>query len=83
MRKFGVPAGDGVCMEYNTAGATGGKAKEGATSGYSSPSRVRMIPKRHGGFRIIAEADTMEAAEEVLALSKKRISEIIAEAQTK
>jgi len=83
MRKFGVPAGDGVCMEYNTAGATGGKAKEGATSGYSSPSRVRMIPKRHGGFRIIAEADTMEAAEEMLALSKKRISEIIAEAQTK
>ena len=44
---------------------------------------VRVIPKRHGGFRIIAEADTMEAAEEMLSLSKRRIDEIIADAQSR
>jgi mannose-1-phosphate guanylyltransferase/phosphomannomutase len=82
MRRFGIPAGDGVCMEYNSSGAATDRAQSGAAPS-SSPARVRMIPKRHGGFRIIAEADTMEAAEEMLALSKKRISEIISEAQTK
>lgn len=81
MRKFGMPAGDGVCMEYNVTQV--GTPETGTTKTMAFASRVRMIPKRHGGFRIIAEADSMEAAKEMLALSKKRISEIIAEAQTK
>ncbi len=107
MRRFGIPAGDGVCLESNSSGSAVGTvpvmgattvgaatavettAAAGATdldlgvTTCESPSRVRVIPKRHGGFRIIAEADTMEAAEEMLSLSKKRIGEIIADAQTR
>jgi len=77
MRRFGIPAGDGVCAEFNTSGI----APAIGTASSDTPSRVRVLPKRHGGFHIIAESDTMEAAEEMLALSKKRIDEIIADAK--
>ena len=50
---------------------------EGVCIDYGKSGYVRIIPKRQRGFTMIADAVSMEAAEEILSLSRDKIDEII------
>ena len=55
----------------------GTPSDEGVCIDYGKSGYVRVIPKRHRGFTMIADAVSMEAAEEILSLSRDKIDKII------
>ena len=55
----------------------GTPSDEGVCIDYGKSGYVRVIPKRHRGFTMIADAVSMEAAEEILSLSRDKVDEII------
>jgi Nucleoside-diphosphate-sugar pyrophosphorylase involved in lipopolysaccharide biosynthesis/translation initiation factor 2B, gamma/epsilon subunits (eIF-2Bgamma/eIF-2Bepsilon) len=55
----------------------GTPSDEGVCIDYGKSGYVRVIPKRNRGFTMIADAVSMEAAEEILSLSREKIDKII------
>lgn len=53
----------------------GDPAKEGVVFQYRQ-GKVKIIPRREGGYRLYADALSMEAADELLQMSKKRIDQL-------
>lgn len=61
----------------------GTPSDEGVCIDYGKYGYVRVIPKRQRGFTMIADAVSMEAAEEILSLSRSKVDEIINSAENK
>lgn len=61
----------------------GTPSDEGVCIDYGTAGYVRVIPKRQRGFTMIADAVSMEAAEEILSLSRSKVDEIINSAKQK
>lgn len=78
----GLPPFDSLSEDYTFPGKVprmtdiGKPAEEGVVIDYEA-GRVRVIPRRNGGFRLFVDTVNAETASEIMTMTKKRLDQIM------